>query len=72
MQVFVASDTPGLGSCLGPLEVAQVQKMQRDAGYTHALGNDCGLLPSFLTYSIYGSSLATGEEERPLHQVENA
>lgn len=44
-QVFVASDTPGPGSCVGPLEVAQVQKMQRDAGYTHALRNDC-LWPS--------------------------
>lgn len=29
-QVFVVSDTPGPRSCLGPLEVAQMQKMQRD------------------------------------------
>lgn len=39
-QLFVASDTPGPRSCLGPLDVAQMQKMQRDTVYTHALRND--------------------------------
>lgn len=64
-QVFVTSDTPASRSCLDPVEVAQMQKMQRDT-----CSDEWWFCVVFYLWHRW-SSFSTEEKKRALHWAEN-